>query len=716
MKVVGNNIKRIEAMDKVNGKAIYPQDIYFENMLYGKTLRSSKPHAYIEVDISDASEIDGVIKIFTAKDLPYNHHGVVFKDHEVFCSKKVRRIGDPIAFVVATSNEIAERAIKYIKVDYKEIEPVFDPVEAMSKESPKVHDNESNIVHHFKLRKGDVEEAFKNCDVIVENEYKVPQVDHAFLQPESGVALIDEDDNLILYTSTQYPHFDVIEISEAINIDKNKIKIINCAVGGAFGGREDITMQIHLSLAAQYLKMPVKTVYTREESFAAHSKRHSMIMKYKTGATKDGKLQAVKASIIGDTGAYASWAINVMRKAGVHATGPYEVENVYVDSYAVYTNNPISGAMRGFGVTQIPVGYEQQMDIIAKKLNISPIEIRKRNIFRKGSKTSTNQLLEENVVLEKCIDEVCKEIDLDKEGTGIGIMYYGTGYGNGFPDVSNCKAKINSEGKLELYVGVTEVGQGAKTIMSQIGAETIGISIDDVILIHEDTSLALDAGTAAASRQTYNTGNAIKVACEKLREELNKHRNGNYDLKEIYEQIGEDKLTVEGSFTANTTQMNEETGEGNPYWPYTYGACGVELDINENTGEVDILKAVIAQDVGKAINPNLVEGQIDGGFAMGIGYTLMEDLNVVNGQIKNNKLSKYLIPTSLDTIDLKKVIVEDEDLTGPFGAKGIGEPVMIPVAPAILNAIASKSNIRIKELPANCDKIAVAIKNRKRGE
>ncbi|MGL5346869.1 MAG: xanthine dehydrogenase family protein molybdopterin-binding subunit [Peptostreptococcaceae bacterium] len=706
MDIVGKSVNRVDAYSKVNGSAIYPQDIYIEDMLYAATLRSTKPHAYIEVDIEKAMNIKGVVKIFTSKDVPYNHHGVVFKDHEVFCEKKVRRIGDPIALVVAVSEQIAKNALKAIDVKYSELEGVFDPIKAMEYNSIKVHDNESNIVHHFKIRNGDIDKAFEECDVIVEREYKVPQVDHVFLQPESGVAIIDEDDNIVLYISTQYPHYDVIEVAEALNIDKDKIKIINCTVGGAFGGREDIMMQIHLALAAKALRKPIKTTYSREESFLAHSKRHSMIMKYKTGATKDGKLKAMKVNIVGDTGAYASWAINVLRKAGVHATGPYEVENVWIDSYAVYTNNPFSGAMRGFGATQVPIAYEQQMDIIASELKMNPVEFRLNNILKKGSKTATNQILQESIPLEKCINEVRKHIDFSKKGTGLGIMFYGTGYGNGFPDVSNATVKLNKDGKVEIYVGATEVGQGAKTIMTQMSAQVLNVSIDNIIFINEDTSITPDSGTAAASRQTYNTGNAIKIASEKLRDEISTSFDiNNCDLKIAYKELDKEKLIQHATFVANTTQMDEETGIGNPYWPYAFGACGVEVEVNEKTGEVEILKAVVAQDVGKAINPQLIEGQIDGGFAMGLGYTLLEDLNIVNGEMKNGKLSKYLIPTSLDTIDLTKIIVEDEVSDGPFGAKGIGEPVIVYVAPAILNAIASKLGKRAYEIPLTPDKV-----------
>lgn len=406
LKIVGKSINKIDAKDKVDGRAIYPQDIYLENMAYGVTIRSTRPHAFIKVDTKEAEKIDGVIKVFTYKDVPgKNHHGVVLKDHEVFASKKVRRIGDPIAFIVAETKEIAEYAKNFIKVEYEDIPAVFDPEEAMKEDSPKVHDRD-NVFYHFKIRRGDVEKAFKECDVIVENVYKVPMVDHAFLQPEAGVAFLDEDGRVVVIASTQYPHFDQEEIAESLGVNKEMVRVLTPAVGGAFGGREDITVQIHLAIAALTLKRPVKTVYSREESFLAHSKRHAMKMYYKTGALKDGTLLALEAKIIGDSGAYASWAMNVLRKSAVHATGPYYVPNVKVDSFAVYTNNPFTGAMRGFGATQVPIAYEQQMDILAEKLGLTPIEIRLKNCFREGSETATGQVLEGFVPLERCIEEL----------------------------------------------------------------------------------------------------------------------------------------------------------------------------------------------------------------------------------------------------------------------------------------------------------------------
>ncbi|MBF8983121.1 molybdopterin-dependent oxidoreductase [Lutibacter sp. B2] len=406
LNIVGSRVIRVDGKAKVKGEAIYPQDIYLDGMLYGKTIRSTKVHAMIEVDTKKAETVEGVVKILTYKDVTgENHHGVVFKDHEVFCSKKVRRIGDPIAFVIANSERVAKKAAEMIEIKYKELPAVFNPIDAMKEDSIKIH-GDSNIIYHYKCRKGNVNEGFEKSHVIVEREYKTSMVEHAFLQPEAGVSYIDEEGKICVCASTQYPHFDQIEVAEALGLKLENVKIMNPAVGGAFGGREDITLQIHLALATMVTKKPVKVVYTREESFHAHSKRHPIIMKYKTGADKNGKLLSMEVNLIGDTGSYASWAINVMRKAGIHATGPYEIPNVKIDSYAVYTNNPFCGAMRGFGATQTPIGSEQQMDIIANELGIDPIQIRLINGFKVGSETSNGQVLSESVPLKRCIEEV----------------------------------------------------------------------------------------------------------------------------------------------------------------------------------------------------------------------------------------------------------------------------------------------------------------------
>ena len=558
---------------------------------------------------------------------------------------------------------------------------------------------------------------------------------------------MEEDGTVVVKVATQYAHFDRFEVAEALGVPEEKIKIINVEIGGAFGGREDISLQIHLALATYLTGRTVKCVYSREESFYGHSKRHPFIMKYKTGADKEGKLQAMEVEIIGDTGAYASWAINVLRKGGVHSTGPYEIPNVRVDSIAVYTNNPYAGAMRGFGATQPPIGYEQQMDILAEKLEMDPVEFRLKNTFKIDSITSNGQLLVESIPLDRCIEAVVECMDFkDKnfkkspskinrqKGRGLGAMFYGTGYGNGFPDISQAEAELTKDGKVVIYAGAAEVGQGSKTVMRQIAGEVLGLESKDIKLVSEDTSKMLDSGTAAASRQTYNTGNAVKKACEKLRDNIIKKATellkANSDtgvilkdenamirtfpdikvsFKEIAQNLEKEDLKTYAEFTAHATEMHEETGQGAPYWPYTFGACGVELEVDVETGRIYLQDAVMAQDVGRAINPNLIEGQMDGGFAMAYSYTIYEDLGLKDGHIKNNKFSKYLMPTALDTINIKKIIIEDPESTAPFGAKGIGEPVMVAVSPAILNAIYDATGVRMTEIPVTPEKLLKAI-------
>ena len=749
LKSVGKNLIRVDAYSKVTGKALYPQDIYMENMAYGKTLRSTKAHAYVKIDTTEAEKVEGVLRVFTHKDVPLNEFGVIFKDHEVFTSKKVKKIGESLAFVVAESYNACDEGLKAIKVTYDEIPGVFDPIEAMKEGAPQVHDHTPNNMFHYKLRTGNVEE---NSDsyVVAENTYTSHMVEHIFLQPEAGLSYIEEDGTLTVVLATQYPHYDREEVAKTLNLPEEKVRIINTAIGGAFGAREDISLQVHLALAALTLKRPIKTIYKREESFLAHSKRHPMVMKYKTGADKDGYLQFMEAEIIGDTGANASWATNVLRKAGVHATGPYHIPNVKVDSYAVYTNNPFAGAMRGFGATQVPIAIEQQMDILAEKLNMDPIEFRLKNVFKKGGKTATGQVLLESIPVDRCLEEMVsyskeyKKIKeeknqnpLKKRGLGVAASYYGTGYGNGFPDISRATIRLLEDSKIGVYVGATEVGQGAKTAMIQIVAETLNIKEEDIKLVSEDTKYMLDSGTAAATRQTYNTGNAVKIACENFLKELKTVAQKELELNaivgleleegEIYLSffpekrisISElskkyaNKVEAYGEFVAQTTTMDPETGHGAPYWPYTFNACLVLVEVDTTTGRVELLKSAFAQDVGRAINPKIVEGQVDGGFAMALGYALFEDLNLVKGEMKNKMFSKYLIPTSMDMVDIDTILVEDPESTAPYGAKGIGEPTTIPVAPAILNAIYDAIGLRILDLPATPENLIKAWKIKK---
>ncbi len=728
LNVVGKSALRYEGKEKLNGKALFPQDIKMENMCFGATLRATIPCGYFSLDLKDAFASEGVIDILTAKDVTgKNEHGVLFKDHQVFIEKKIKKAGDPLALVVAETEIQARAALKKIKVTYEELPGVFDPREAMKEDSFKVHDKDNTIVD-LHIHKGEV--GFSKCAYVVEESFEVPMVDHAFLQPESSIGYMDGD-KVIVVCSTQYPHWDRFELAEALGIEEEKIQVINAAVGGAFGGREDITSQIHVALATRKLNRPVKVTYDREESFLAHSKRHPMYFDMKLGCDSRGMLLAMEGTVVADSGAYASWAPNVLRKCLTHLTGPYEIQNVKIDGFNVYTNNPFTGAMRGFGATQSGMVYEQLMDMLAEKAGLTNFEIREKNALKVGSITGTGQLMFASTPMNECISAVKEGMQtiMDEPekadvltGYGIAGSIYGTGYGNGWPDVSNNRVKINEEGQVEIYSGFTEVGQGAKTIMAQIAAEVFGVDSNDIIVINEDTDATPDTGTAAASRQTYNTGNAVKKSCLKLKDfmfqkaqeefglnnsialAMENHEiyiktlpNRRITFKDLTKKYAEE-LSESASFTAQTTQL-DDLGQGAPYWPYGFNTLGVKVEIDPLTGKIDVVDGVFAQDVGKAINPRFIEGQMDGGFVMGLGYALYEDIGLDNGIMRNRKFSSYIIPTAKDMPTLKKVIIEDPEDTGPFGAKGIGESVTIPAAPAILNAIYNACGIRFTKIP-----------------
>jgi nicotinate dehydrogenase large molybdopterin subunit len=442
LKQVGQRVLRRDGVAKLTGRALYPDDLTMDNMAYGATVRSPYAHAQIvSIDTDSAKKAPGVLGVFVSDDVPgHNSHGVLYKDHNVFCKTKVRRIGDPVAFVVAETEAQAREGAKLVDVTYRELPAVFDTKEALKPGAPVVNeyaerfffydDNQDimfekpvndpypNLIFKYRCRKGDAESdaIWSSCAEIAEGEFHSPFVDVAFLQPESGIAYVDEDGRLVMTASTQYMHFDRVELADALGIEEHRIRVINPVVGGAFGAREDITLQIHVAVAAMKLGRPVKATYTREESFYAHSKRHPMAMKARMGSDADGKLVAFEAEVYSDSGAYASWAINVTRKACVHITGPYQIPNVKVDGYAAYTNNPFTGAMRGFGATQVPMVHETLMDILAEKLGMDKFEIRMKNMYRVGSQTANGQIISESCPLDRCLEAIQKAMNEESGG------------------------------------------------------------------------------------------------------------------------------------------------------------------------------------------------------------------------------------------------------------------------------------------------------------
>jgi len=771
--VVGSRVVREDAWGKVFGQTKYPADVNLPDQLYGVVVRSPHPHARVkDVRIEKAMGLPGVVTVLTAKDVPNNSHGVLFRDQPVLADY-IRMVGDPVAVVGAETLEIARAAAKLVEVDYEVLAAVFDPEEAMTSEVLPLHPalRPTNVLYHMPIRRGNMDDGWAMADVVVEQDYSTQHVDHAFLQPEAVLAHVDERGHMVVQTATQYAHYDRGEIAHALGLRFSQVQVKTMAVGGAFGGREDISLQILAALMAWNTLRPVKMENTREESFYSHSKRHPMRLHYKTGATKDGKLVAMEAKIIGDAGAYASWSINVLRKSAVHATGPYEIPNVFIDSYAVFTNNPFSGAMRGFGAAQTVLAYESQMDLLAKALGISPLEIRLRNIFKVGSTTATGQVLTSSVPLDQCLAKIApnlqsgessEHIQLEpnietlktttssdgrsrkKRGIGLGCAWYGTGYGNGFPDVSSAFVEIHDDGSATVLTGAVDVGQGSNSIYAQIVAEELGLQSEDICVYTGDTDSTPDSGTTAATRQTYNTGNAVLKAVRQAKVRLLDYAAHKFScptaegieleagfigvkgdpsrrmlLADMVFQArlhGERFISAESS-TARSTPVDPKTGQGAPYWPYAFGCQMAEVEVDTETGLVRVLKVVAVHDVGRALNPTQVEGQIAGGVAQGIGYALLEELELHEGKIKNPAFSSYLIPTALDVPNIEAFFVEDPESTGPFGAKGLGEPAMLPTVAAVINAIDDAVGVRITGLPATPEKIlhALAVKKEELG-
>jgi len=740
---IGQSIPKIGVIERLRGEPIFSADLDFGDTLVLKVLRSVKAHAnLVDIDCEKALAVKGVVGIFTAGDIPgKNLIGIINKDQPLLATGKVRAVGEPIALIAAESEEAAKRAMAFIDVTYEELPAVFAPGEALKPDAPKIH-AKGNVLFTRKLRKGDVDQAFKRCDIVIEKTYRTARIEHSYLEPDAGAGYVDEDGTLVIYASTQNPHYDHKEVCGLLGLEDHQVRIVQAATGGGFGSKLDLNMQGFIGLALLHLKRPVTMVYSREESFLATAKRHPLEMTLKTGADRNGKLLALQALIIGDTGAYGSYGIAVASRAAVHATGPYEVENVAVESKCVYTNNPFCGAMRGFGTPQMAIAHESHMDLLAEKLGMDPLEFRLLNAFKPGSETATGQKLTSSVGIGDCLEalrphyEWAKSIwrpdesePYKKRGIGLGGMWYGIG-NTGVRNPSTAKIKMDLGGNVSLYSGCADIGQGSTTILAQIAAESLGIKPEDIRLFVADTRCTTNAGATSASRQTYISGNAVKEAADKLAdvlftEAVNKLRvpksalvlkggfvmdSGNPDNKvelSVLAQRANQKgipLKWQGYFDPETVPLDPETGQGVPYTTFAFAGQLVLLTVDTLTGEVSIEKVFAAHDVGKAIHPENVKGQICGGVAMGIGFALMEDF--IPGQTISMK--DYHIPTCADIPEIVPIIVESAEPTGPFGAKGVGEPALIPTAPAILNALADALGQRIYSLPANLERVLEA--------
>ncbi|MCX8095546.1 MAG: molybdopterin-dependent oxidoreductase [Caldisericia bacterium] len=753
---IGKKIRQVLSEEKVKGELKFPSDIYFENMLWGKVLRSKYPHALIKkIDTSRAENFPGVVKVLTYKDIPgLNGFGIVIQDQPVLCFNKVRYLGDAVALVAAETKDIAEKAIEFIEVEYEPLPVVDDPLKAIEDNSPKVHDS-GNIHLHTVIRKGDIERGFKEADLIIENEYRTGRQEHAYLEPENGVAFYDEEeDTITVICGGQYPFRDQLQIARVLAYDPRKIRVINEPMGGGFGGKDEITTQIHLALLAYYTKRPVKIEISREESIIFSWKRHPMILRYKTGVKKDGTLVANEVYIYADTGAYASLGGPVVNLAVEHSCGPYRIPNTHIEGFCIYTNNGVSGAFRGFGVNQVTFAMESQMDEIAYRLQIDPIELRRKNILKRGEETGIGSKIETSIGLSKILDEIEKhplyrqreKIKLSsnkykKLGVGIAISYQGTGLGVGLPDYGAAIIEMRRDGGFNIYTGSVEIGQGMKTTLKIIALESLKIVDDNkIFILTGDSFLSPDSGTTTASGATYRSGKAIKIASEKIIKILKREVSEIFNIPENYinlrdetfydingkELINYEKLggilyekrrlpRVEGHFNFPTSKTKIEGAFGLPHFIFSFSGSIALVEVNILTGKVNLVKGVNLIDGGRVINKIGFEGQSEGGIVMGMGYALMEDVIMKNGEFLTKNFSTYIIPTSIDApYEIETIPIESIEELGPYGSKGIGETTMVPIAPAITNAIFNATKVRINQIPAIPERVFFKLREKEK--
>jgi len=770
MTVVGKSIIRIDAEEKVKGQTRYGGDLYEKGMLHVKVLRSA--HAFAEIlgiDTSEAMRLPGVLGVYTYKDVGgTNRHGLIRRDQPVLAEKLVRYKGDPVALVVAETEEAALQALQLIRVDYKPLRPIHTFEDAMAPDAPKLHED-GNIMGGKRIRKGDAERALREeCDVVVEDTIETQTVDHAFLDLEAGCALYDGD-MLTIWVSGQWVHEERRLVALALGLPVEKVRIIQPATGGAFGGREDLSIQCFVGLAA--LKHPGKKVYlryTRAESMIARHKRHALRIHYTLGAKRDGRLVAAKVIVYSDEGAYASTGIAVMRKASSHSTGPYRVPHVWTDVYGIHTNNNPTGAMRGFGACQMAIAYEGMLDRLAEVLGMDRIEIRQKNVLCSGEPITTNQIITEATAgecLEKALLQFARGIDPTvgddlqaakrlwearsyatpapwlRRGYGVSVVCFGLGYGDAFPDASRAKVRFNERNEVEVYTGAVEVGQGLLTMVVQVASEALGVEPERVKVYAADTLLTPEAGSSSATRQTYFTGSAVKLACDELRERLLdvaetyfgvhpfeiKVSNGmltkvgdpskRMSIDELLQEARRRGVSLEASslFKPRTVRERDEDGlSPRAFITYMFGSHISQVLVDTESGEVRIERHIAAHDVGKAINPELVIGQIHGGAAQGIGMALMEEvIYSPDGRILNAGFTDYILPSVRDVPNIEAVIVEHEDPTGPFGAHGVGEPPLIGATPAVLGAIHDAIGVPIRQTPATPERVWRAIQQAK---
>jgi CO/xanthine dehydrogenase Mo-binding subunit len=754
-KWVGESVIRKDGRGKVTGETKFFSDMALPNMLYAKVARSKFPHAGIrKISIEKAAAVPGVVAVLTHKDVPgVNGFGILIPDQPVLCFDKVRCLGDSVAVVAAETLEAAERAVALVEVDYEPLPVVSDPIEAMKPDAPKVHEK-GNILRHGTIRVGNVDVAFREAAVVVENTYRTGRQMHMYLETEAGIGMLDEQGRIVLYAGGQSPYRDQMQVSRALGVKPEQIRVISTPVGGAFGGKEENTVQIHLAMLAVRTKRPVKMVWTREESGVAGIKRHPMTVTTKTAANRDGRITANQVRIVADTGAYASLGPTVLDVAMENSCGPYRIPNIDIDAYSVYTNNGVAGAFRGFGAPQVNFALESNIDIIAEKLGLDRLEIRRRNVVREGDIGPFGYKIVGSVGIYETLQRAERSNlwmnrDAYKSKTsnpwsrrGIGVSTGIKGFGFGaLPDFAAASIQITPTGKFVVGISCPEIGQGGVTAYSQIAAEALNCDISNVYLASADSDLTPDTGTSSSSMGLVRSGNAILATAAKMNDLLLETAGRILGEQKTELALGQGMISSRRSPTKSVSYVDiaqylhsrgEETRvvagfevprvdkpvEGSleiPHLSYMYATAIALVEVDTLTGVTKVLQFYLSTDSGRIINPQSYTGQCEGAIVQGLGFALTEDTQIENGQIKTNNFTTYIIPTICDTPEIQIEPVETKDTFTPLGAKGLGEIGIVPVGSAVANAIHDATGARLFTLPATPERVYQAIKG-KEGE
>ena len=745
-KAVGASVLRLDGRAKINGTDVFGADEAPANALWVRVIRS--PYHHGQFTFGDIDEFiaahEGIVRVLSAVDIPgKNQFGVIpgCSDQPVFAEQETRFRGEAVAAVAGEAQAVTELNLDDFPISWIELPPVLTPAEAQEVDAPQLHSyRHNNELIRGLVRRGDLEAEFAEADKIASGEFETTFIEHAYIEPEAGFAR-RVGNRIEVQACTQAPYMDRDDLASILGLKPEDVRIIPTAVGGGFGSKLDISLQPYIALAALLLNRPARIVYTRTESMMSTTKRHPSSIRAKIGAKSDGKLTAMQFEGVFNTGAYASWGPTVATRVPVHACGPYYFPAYEARSLAVHTHCPPAGAFRGFGVPQSAIAQEALFDELANMLDMDRLRFRITNALENGRQTGTGQVFQSGVGFRKCLlalqthwDEACRSTELyNKQSNGVlrrGVGVAGVWYGCGntsLPNPSTIKVGIKENGALLLFQGAVDIGQGSNTVITQICADTLGINVDLFELVPGDTAQTPDAGKTSASRQTFVSGKAAYLAGAGLRQQILKQVNASddaeLDIKDGYLMVSDSAtqeayflpempadedgfvFVAEGTYDPPTKPM-DENGQGDPYAAYGFGAQIAEVEVDTSLGTVKALRFFAAHDVGRAINPLLVEGQVEGGIAQGIGMALMEEY--IPGRTEN--LHDYLIPTCGDVPDIKTIIVEESDPHGPFGAKGLGEHVLIPTAPAILNAISHASGARVRTLPATPDRVLSAIR------